>query len=354
MLLGLWVLQDGLDVKGQLNSILRIPWEDKAMQYSSFVRYCLCLVFAGVVTAGHAQDWPKRPVRVVVPFAAGSTPDLVARIISDRLAHRLGRPMVVDNKPGAAGNTGTDAVAKAAPDGHTIGVSIAGPLAVNPLLFRTMPYDPARDIAPVTIAATQPAVLVVSEKVAATQMSELLALLRNNKGKYNFSSMGAGTISHLAMEALSSRTDAGLVHVPYGGSGAAVRAVLSDEVEMALLPASAVMPHIKIGKIKALAVASAERSPSLPDLPTLAEAGMDDIKADAWIGFIAPAKTAPEIQRRLHDEIVQVLAEPAIMEKLRLQYMDPIGNSPAEFRSVLAADAARWKQIIEMHSITME
>ena len=207
---------------------------------------------------------------------------------------------------------------------------------------------------PVTIAATQPAVLVVSNKLAARTTAELLTLLEKSRGKYSFSSMGAGTISHLGMEAISLRSGADLVHVPYGGSGAAAMAVISGEVDMALLPAAAVMPHVNAGKVNALAVASGERSPLLPDLPTLAEAGMEDIKADAWVGFIAPAGTPPRIVARLHDEIVLVLAEPAIRDKLHRQYMGAVAGSAAEFRSVLAADAARWKPIIQKHKITVE
>src|SRR5258706_12138932 len=326
------------------------------MHRRHFTRWFVASAIAFAATASHAQDWPKGPVHVIVPFAAGSTPDLVARILSERLGARLGKTMIVENKAGAAGNMGTDAVAKAAPDGQTIGVSIAGPLAVNTLLFKKMPYDPALDLEPVTVAANQSAVLVVSNKLGGSVNSagELLALMKKNTGKYSFSSIGAGTLSHLAMEALSSRASGDLVHVPYGGSGAAVTAVISGEVDMAVLPAAAVMPHVKSGKVKALAVASAKRSPSLPDLPTLAEAGVPDIQADAWIGFIVPAKTRPEIVKRLHSELVQILAEPGVKDKLRLQYMDPVGNSPSEFRSMLAADVARWKPVIQKHNITLD
>lgn len=324
------------------------------MNRRHFFRWIACCAIPMLASAAMAEDWPKGPVRVIVPYAAGSTPDLLARLVSERLAARLGKPMVVDNKQGAAGNLGTDAIAKAAPDGQTIGVSIAGPLAVNTLLFKRMPYDPAKDLEPVTIAATQPAVLIVSNKIAASNLTELLALLKKNPKKYSFSSMGAGTVSHLGMEALASRADADLVHVPYSGSGFAVTAVISGEVDMALLPAAAVMPQMKAGKVKGLAIASAQRSASLPELPTLAESGVADVQADAWIGFVVPARTPADITKRLHGELVQILAEPAIREKLRLAYMDPVANTPAEFRSVLAADLARWKPVIQKHNITLD
>lgn len=301
-----------------------------------------------------AQDWPSSPVRVVVPFDAGSTPDLVARLVSGELAKRLGQPMVVDNRSGGAGNIGTDAVAKAAADGQTIGVSIAGPLAVNPLLFKKMPYNPSTDLEMITVAVSQPAVLVVAAKHAVRSPAELLRLVQAAKGKLSFASIGAGSTSHLAMQALSSSTQADMVHVPYRGSGAAVAALLSGEVDMALLPAAAVMPHVKAARLQAVAIASAKRSSSLPDLPTFTEGGLPEIQADAWIGFIAPAKTPGAIIERLHKEIVLILSMPAIEERLRQVYMDPVGNTPAAFRALMAADVERWKPVIQKHNITRD
>ncbi|HKX42342.1 MAG TPA: tripartite tricarboxylate transporter substrate binding protein [Burkholderiaceae bacterium] len=309
---------------------------------------------AAASVASHAQDWPQAAIHVVVPFDAGSTPDLVARIISERLAARLPQPVVIDNKSGAAGNLGTDAVAKAAPNGQTIGVSIAGPLAVNPLLFKKMPYDAARDLDLITVAVSQPSVLVFGSKRNPGTSKDLIALLKSGKTQATFGSIGAGSISHLAMETLAARAGGDFVHVPYRGSGAAVTALISGDIDMALLPAAAVMPFVKDGKLRAVAVASAKRSPSLPDLPTLSEAGLADVQADAWVGFIAPAKTPPAVVSKLHELIVQILAEPAIKEKLRDRYMDPVGNSPAEFRALLAADVARWKPIIAKNRIALD
>jgi tripartite-type tricarboxylate transporter receptor subunit TctC len=298
-----------------------------------------------------AQDWPRGPVKVMVPFDAGSTPDLAARVIGDRLAARLQQPFVVQNKSGASGNIGTDAVAKADADGQTIGVSIAGPLGVNALLFGKMPYDVAKDLELVTIAVSQPSVLVVGPRLAAADAQQLAALMKG-PSRLSFASIGAGSISHLAMAALVAQAGGDAVHVPYRGSGAAVTAILAGQVDMALLPAAAVMPHVKAGKLRALAVASPARSPSLPGLPTLAESGLPDIKGDAWIGFIVPAKTPAAAVKRLHGAIVQVLAEPAVKEKLRAQYMDPVGNSPDAFRKLLASDVARWKPVVEKNGLT--
>ena len=311
------------------------------------------LAVAFAASSVFAQEWPTGNVRVVVPYGPGSTPDIVARVVSERLTARHGKPFVVENKPGAAGMLGTDLVAKAAPDGQTIGISIAGPLAVNSLLYRKMPYDPA-ELAPVTIAATQASVVVASPSLNVASAGELVQLLKANPGKYNYSSMGAGSISHLAMEALAARSGAQMVHVPYAGSGPAVAALLAGDTHIAALPAASVMGHIKAGKLKALAVATEKRSPALPDLPTLREAGIENVFADAWMGFVVPARTPDATVARIHDEIARVLAEPEVREKLRAQYMDVVANTPAEFRAAMRADVERWKPVIEKNAIKLD
>ncbi len=322
-------------------------------------RAATALALISACSAASAQpapgnDWPKGPVHIVVPYGPGSTPDIIARIVADKLARRTSQPMIVDNKPGASGNLGTDAIAKAAPDGQTIGVSIAGPLGVNALLFKKMPYDAAKDLELVSIAATQPSVLVVPVSLGVSTTDELIALMKKNPGKYNYASMGAGSISHLAMESLASKSGSSVVHVPYAGSGPAVTALLSGNADIAVLPAAAVMPQIKAGKIRALAVATAKRSAALPELPTLAEAGLKDIQADAWMGFVVPAKTPDAIVKRLHAELVQILADPEVREKLKLQYMDVVADTPAEARAVLAADIERWRPVIQKNNITLD
>jgi tripartite-type tricarboxylate transporter receptor subunit TctC len=311
------------------------------------------LALALAASSAVAQEWPSGTVRVVVPYGPGSTPDIVARVVSERLAAKLGKPFVVENKPGAAGMLGTDLVAKAAPDGQTIGISIAGPLAVNALLYRKMPYDPA-ELAPVTIAATQASVVVASPSLNVASAAELVQLLKANPGKYNYSSMGAGSISHLAMEALASRSGAQMVHVPYAGSGPAVAALLAGDTHLAALPAASVMGHIKAGKLKALAVATEKRSPALPDLPTLREAGIENVFADAWMGFVVPARTPDATVARIHDEIGRVLADPEVRDRLRAQYMDVVANTPAEFRAAMKADVERWKPVIDKNAIKLD
>jgi tripartite-type tricarboxylate transporter receptor subunit TctC len=323
-----------------------------AVRFPAFAaRLVTALVLAAPV---FAQEWPAGPVHIIVPFGPGSTPDLVARVVADKLAPRIGKPVIVENRPGAAGNIGTDAVAKAAPDGQTIGLSIAGPLGVNSLRFHHLAYDPQKDLAPITIAATQPSVLVVSPQLGVSSTEDLLALLRKNPGKYNFASMGGGTISHLAMEALAARSGTQIVHVPYSGSGPAVLALLSGDAQVACLPAAAVIPQVRAGKLKALAVATAKRSPILPDLPTLAEAGLKDVYAEAWMGFVVPARTPQPIVQRLARELTAVLKEPDVREKLRAQTMDVVAGTPEEFRATLAGDFARWKPVIEKNHITLD
>lgn len=313
----------------------------------------LLAVVATAAIAAHPTAWPTGPVKIVVPYAPGSTPDIAARLVAEKLAPRLHQPVVVENRPGASGNLGIDAVVRARPDGHTIGLGIAGPLGVNALLYPSMPYDPARDLAFITIAASQPSVLVASPKLAVRDAASVVDLLRENPGRFNYASMGAGSISHLAMEALASKSGS-LVHVPYAGSGPAVLAVLSGDVELACLPATAVLPHIKSGRLKALAVATAKRSPLFPDLPTLGEVGLAGVQADAWMGFVAPAKTPPATVQRLHDEIVAVLVTPEVRERLRTQAMEVVASSPAEFRATVEADLARWRPVIVGNHIRLD
>ncbi len=298
------------------------------------------------LTPGTAQDWPTKTVKIVVPFGPGSTPDMVARLIGDRLQQTLGQSFVIENRPGASGNLGTDAVAKAEPDGATIGVSIGGPLAINTLLFSKLPYDPAKDIAPVTQLITQPSALVVNTSLGVNSVAELVALLKREPGKYSFGSIGNGSLSHLAMEAIALKSGTRMVHVPYPSSPQAMTAVLRGDVQMACLPAISVTPQLGSGKVKILAVSTAERSKLLPDIPTLKQAGID-VEADAWMGLIAPGKTPSAVIARIHDLVVEAIKTPQAREKLATQVMEPVGNSPEQFRAVIAGEIARWSPVIK-------
>ena len=324
------------------------------MDLGMLMRLLVAVSFIFTSGLAAAEAWPARPVRVIVAFAPGSTPDVVARIVAEQLSLRIGKPVIVDNKPGAAGNIGTDAVAKATPDGYTLGVTISGPLAANTLLFRKLPYNPYTDIMPISIAATQPSVLVVPQKSGITDVPALLARLRENPGKFNYASMGTGSISHLAMAALAARSGTEIVHVPYPGSGQAVTSMLAGDTQMAVLPAASVMPHVRAGKLKALAVATAKRSTVLPELPTLAESGLQDIQGDAWMGFIAPAGTPVAIMARLQKDIAQIVNSDDVRKKLQTMVMEPVGGTAAEFRATLEADLARWRPVIQKNHLVLD
>src|SRR5215475_9289903 len=233
----------------------------------------LALVLAALPAA--AQTWPTHQVKLVVPFGAGSTPDVIMRLIADQLKQKFNQPFVVENKPGASGNLGTEAVAKAEPDGYTLGLSIGGPLAINPLLFAKMPYDPQKDLAFITMVATQPSALAVNSELGVDSVAGLIDLLKKNPGKYNFGSIGVGSLSQLAMEAVALKSGTKIVHVAYPSSPAAVTALLRNDVQVVCLPAISVTPHVASGKLKILAISTAQRSALLPGIPTLKEAGVD-------------------------------------------------------------------------------
>jgi tripartite-type tricarboxylate transporter receptor subunit TctC len=297
-----------------------------------------------------AQDWPSKTVKIMVPFGPGSTPDVVARLVADKLQQRLGQNFIIENKPGASGNIGTDAVAKAEPDGYTLGVSIGGPLAINTLLFGKLPYDPAKDIAPVTQLVTQPSILAVNASLGVNTVEELIALLKKEPGKFNFGSIGNGSLSHLAMEAIAQASGTQIVHVPYPGSPQAVTALIRNDVQMGCLPGISVASQAFSGAIKMLAVSTAERSKLISELPTLKELGID-VEADAWMGMIAPAGTPQPIIDKLHREVAEILKASDIREKLAAQLMEPIGNTPAEFKAKMEADVARWAPVIKAANI---
>jgi tripartite-type tricarboxylate transporter receptor subunit TctC len=297
-----------------------------------------------------AQDWPTKTVRIIVPFGAGSTPDVVARLIADQLKQRTGQAFIVEDKPGASGNTGTDAVAKVAPDGTTIGISIGGPLAINTLLFAHLPYDPSKDLSLITMLVTQPSALAVNASLGVTNVPELIDLIKKNPGKYDYGSIGTGSLSQLAMEAIALKSGTKLIHVPYPSSPQAVEALIRNDVQMVCLPAISITPQLGGGKIKLLAITTAQRSPLLPGVPTLKESGID-VEADAWMGLIAPAGIPAATVERINHLVAAAITSPAIRAKLSAQLMEPIPDTPAEFRARIEADIARWKPVIAAANI---
>ena len=298
--------------------------------------------------------WPDRNVTILVPFAAGSTPDLIARVLADGFQSRLGKVFLVENRPGASGNIATAAVAKAAPDGHTLGVSIVGPLVINPLIMASVPYDPDRDIAPLSIVATQPNDLAVHPGLGVRSVDDLIALMRKAPDKYNYGSIGKGSLSHLSMEALAAKSGTRPVHVVFPGSPAAVTALIRGDVHMANLVAGAVVPQARDGKLVMLAVTSPTRTSLLPQLPTMAESGIAGVEADAWVGLIAPAGTPKPVLDRILAETRAALAPPQVAERLKPAFMVPVGSTTEEFRAMLKAERERWEPVIRSGQIKVE
>jgi len=302
---------------------------------------------AAALPVAAQSNWPTRPVRIVVPYGPGSSPDVLVRLFSDKLSKALGQPVVVENKAGAGGNTGTDFVAKAAPDGYTFVVSTNGPLVYSTVFNPKLPYDPFKDLAPVTLAAVQPNVCAVSNELKVDDVRGWVAAMKKEPGKYNYSSTGVGLMSHLSGEIVKLKSDSYAVHLPYASSPLAVMAILQGDVQFACVPPVAVMPQAKAGKLKAIAVTSARRSKLAPELPTMAESGFPDIQALAWMAILAPAKTPPEIIGRMNKEIAAILNEPDTQQKLATAYMESVASSPEELAKWMIEERNRWAPVIK-------
>ena len=301
-----------------------------------------------------AQDWPPKTVRIVVPFAPGSTPDMVGRVLADSLqARHPGSSFVVENKPGASGNIGTEAVAKAAPDGATIGISLGGPLAINTLLFAKLPYNPDTDLVPITLLTQLPSVLAVPTSLGVANVAEFVAKLKADKKGLAYGSIGAGSLSQLCMEAIGQKAGAAMLHIPYAGSPNAVTALIRGDVQAACLPAIAVTPQLASGTVKILAVSTPVRSPFLPEVPTLKESGID-VQSDAWNALVAPGGTPAAMVATINAEVRKTLGEPAVIEKLKVQLIAPAPSSPDELKKKITDEKALWADVIRAANIRIE
>jgi len=296
--------------------------------------------------AAAADAYPARPIRFVVAFPPGGGTDIIARSIAQKLAERLAQQVVVDNRPGAGGNIGTDIVAKSAPDGYTMLMGSAGPLAINASLFASMPFDPVRDLAPVTLAASTPNVLVVHPSLRAATVKELIALARTRPGEINFASSGHGTPAHLAGELFNSMAGVKLVHVPYKGAAPALADLLGGQVQLMFSTMPPALPHVKDGKLRALAVTSLKRSRATPDLPTVDEAALPGFEANTWHGVVLPAGTPPAIIARLNREIVAILHLHEVVERLSSQGAEPVGSTPEEFAAYIRSETVKWAKVV--------
>jgi tripartite-type tricarboxylate transporter receptor subunit TctC len=294
-----------------------------------------------------AANYPTKPVRLVVPFPAGGTTDILARAVAQKLSEAWGRQMIVDNRPGAGGNIGSDLVAKSAPDGYTLLMGTVGTHAINPSLYKNMPYDHVKDFAPVILVAGVPNVLVVNPSLPVHSVPELIAYAKANPGKLNFASSGNGTSIHLSGELFKAMTGVEMTHVPYKGSAPALTDLIGGQVQLMFdnLPSS--LPFIKAGKLRALAVTSGARAAALPDLPTLAESGLPGFEASSWFGVLAPAGTPRDIVAKLNGAIAGWLASPEAKEKLLAQGAIAAGGTPEDFARHIGAETSKWAKVVK-------
>ncbi|MGY8668102.1 tripartite tricarboxylate transporter substrate binding protein [Bradyrhizobium sp. UFLA05-109] len=293
-----------------------------------------------------AEDFPAKPIKLIVPFPAGGPNDIIARVIGQRMSEISGQPVVIDNRGGQGGVLGTDAVAKATPDGYTIAISSAGALTISPSMEKVA-YDTHADLTPVTLVATVPEMLVVATNVPAKDMNELVALAKAQAGKLNFASSGPGSLPHLAGELFKLTAKIDIVHVPYRGAAPAVNDLLGQQVQMTFLDLPVLLPQIKAGALKPIAVGSPDRAPTAPEVPTTAEAGFPDLRIENWYGMVAPKGTPKEIVDKLHRLATQAMADAAVKEKLAAQGATLIGDSPEHFRQFIADETAKWAKVIK-------
>ena len=289
--------------------------------------------------------WPSRPVKIVVPTGPGSSLDLIVRAMSDKLAARWGQPVVIENKPGAGGMLGMDAVAKAT-DGHTLGIGFNGPLAYAPFLYAKTPYDPAKDLKPVVMTTSQPNVLAVNADVPARNVAELVAWAKAQGGKVNYSSLGNGSSAHLTMELLLSEAGFAATHVPFNGSPPAALAVAQGEAQLTFMVAPALLPHVRNNKAWLLAVTSAQRPDSLKDLATMAEAGYPNVEALAWNGLVGPASLPDAVAQRVAADVTELLKDAAVRQVLDNAGLTAVGGTPEAFRRFIEGDVKRWGPVI--------
>jgi len=311
---------------------------------------CAALLFSAAVLA---QAYPAHPVKIMVPFAPGGPTDAMARILAQKLTENLGQPFVVENRAGAGGNIGMGIAAKAAPDGYTL-IMVSSSFVVNPGLYSKVPYDAYKDFAPITLAAASPNLIVVNPSVPANNIQELVALVKANPGKYSYAQPGVGTTPHLSGELFRLAFGLDIVSAPFSGAGPAITAVLAGHTQVAVTVLPPAMSHVKAGALRALAVTGSKRSPELPDVPTMAEAGISGQEAETMQGLLAPAGTPREIVDRLQREIAKIVAQPDTKEKLAAMGFDPVANTPEQFAAYINAEIIRWGKVVREANLKVD
>jgi len=321
------------------------------MRRSISLGFMLALILLG---QAHAQTaWPAKPIRMIVGFAAGGSTDVTARIIAQALSERLGQPVVVENRGGAGGNIGAEAVAKADPDGYTLLMATSSTFAANPNLYKSLPFDVQKDFAPITVTAFIPNLLVVNPSVPANNVADFITYLKANPDKLNFASAGNGTSQHLSGELFNSLAGVRMAHVAYRGGAPAVSDLLGGQVQVIFAPLVEVIQQVRADKLKALGITTAKRSPLLPDVPTILES-LPGYEVALWNGLLAPAKTPPAIIDRINRATIEALRSPEVKAKLAEQGSEPVGNTPAEFKAFIESELVKWRRLVEISGATVQ
>jgi tripartite-type tricarboxylate transporter receptor subunit TctC len=329
------------------------PWTSLREDRMKFVKSLLAVLCAVILSTlfaaapAAAQAYPDHPIKLVVPFPPGGPNDIIARVVGDKMAAILGQTIVIDNRGGAGGVVGTDLVAKSAPDGYTIGIASAGALAISASLVENVPYQTLKDLTPITLVASVPELLVVPESLPVKNFKDLIALAKSEPGKLNFASSGPGSMPHLAGELLKINAKIDIVHVPYRGAAPAVTDVLGGQVQMVFLDTPVLLPYIKSGKLRALAVAAKERAPSVPDVPTMGELGLKSVDAENWYGMVGPANLPKDIVEKLNKAAAEALKDPAVVAKLGPQGAKLIGDTPDHFRDFIKSEIDKWAAVVK-------
>ncbi|MEO7728933.1 MAG: tripartite tricarboxylate transporter substrate binding protein [Burkholderiales bacterium] len=316
-----------------------------------------CMTAALLLNACHsayAQPYPSRPIRWIVTYPPGGPTDVVARAIGAKLTEAWGQQIVIDNRAGAGGVIGTDLAAKAVADGYTLLFGTSAGLTINPALSSKLPYDAVKDFAPVSLLVLNPQILVVNSSVPASTVKELIALAKSRPGQLNYASVGQGSPNHMGMELFKALTGTDILHVPYKGTGPAITDLIGGQVQVMFNSMPSVLPLVASGKLKGLAVGSARRSPAVPDIPTVAEAGVPGFENVTWYGMFAPAKTPHDIIMKLNKQVVQILAEPEMAKRLAAQGAEPRSSTPDELVKFMRVESERWKKVIKVAGIKVE
>ena len=320
----------------------------------STASFLLAMLAVQTAFAADAQSYPTKPVRMVIPFPAGGTTDILGRVAAQKLSEALGQQVIPDNRPGASGNIGTEQVAKAPPDGYTLLTAPGSTLTIHPSLYPKLGFDPLKDFAPITILAGVPNLLVVHPSLPARNVKDLIALAKSKPDALNYASTGAGQSTHLSMELFKSMAGVKIVHVPYKGSAPAVTDLLGGHVPMMFDNMPSALPHVKAGKLRALGVSTAKRSSTAPDVPTVAESGLPGFDVTVWFATLAPAATPRDILERIHRVLVKALQASDVRERLASQGAEAVGNTPEQFTAQMKSDLAKWAKVVQAANIKLD